>query len=156
MASDLLLSSDAPDTISTSDTSRLFTFTDTDDTGGSRITLEGISEESEAEEKYESTPQEGSGTHSKAESGSDEIQAESKLEATSEEIEPKSKAQDPETGLEPRPESSDLATMLLSNGDASKTGDWEMVNRSNDMSVELSRVRKQTLFGVKRLCCSVM
>lgn len=156
MASDLLLSSDAPDTISTSDTSRLFTFTDTDDTGGSRITLEGISEESEAEGKYESMPEEGSGTHSKVESGSDEIQTESKLKATSEEIEPKPKPEDPETELESRPQPSDLATMLLSNGDASKTGDWEMVNRSNDMSVELSRVRKQTLFGVKRLCCSVM
>ena len=155
MASDLLLSSDAPDTISTSDTSRLLTLTDTDDTG-SRITLEGISEESDAEGNSKSTIDEGSGTHFKTEVESDEIQTESKTEGTSDETETKSKPEIAETEFELRPQPSDLATMLLSNGDISKIGEWEMVTRSNDMSVELSRVRKQTLFSVKRLCCSVM
>ncbi|CAB3981740.1 Hypothetical predicted protein [Paramuricea clavata] len=165
LASDLLTSSDAPDTISTSDTSRLFTLTDTDD-NGSRITLEEISEESEAEPKMEiignvpegeteSNVGEESGTQSKPEVAGEEIASEGT----------ESKQEVIGTGFESRPEASEKgdenkfeneATRLLGDGDASKIGEWEMVNKSHDMSVELSRVRKQTLFGVKRLCCSVM
>lgn len=45
---------------------------------------------------------------------------------------------------------------LLGDRPKEKDGEWELLNQSYDMSVELSRVRKQTLFNVKRLCCSVM
>ncbi|XP_028396805.1 retinitis pigmentosa 1-like 1 protein [Dendronephthya gigantea] len=152
MCSDLLASSDAPDTISTSDTSRLFVFTDTEDSG-SRITLEEISEESEAEPKEKSTK---------------EAESESKPAVVGEETEIESKPEVvvEETGLESKSEVSkqesseqkdeNEATKLLGNDNASKACEWEMVDKSYDMSVELSRVRKQTLFSVKRLCCSVM
>lgn len=153
MCSDLLASSDAPDSISTSDTSRLLVFTDTEDTG-SRITLEGISEESEAESKEKSTKDEseskplvvGEGTkiESKPEVFVEGTGIESKSEVSGSELEPSEKKDENE------------ATKLLGNEDASKVSEWEMVDKSYDMSVELSRVRKQTLFGVKRLCCSVM
>jgi hypothetical protein len=165
MSSDLLASSEAPDTISTSDTSRLFTLTDTDD-NGSRITLEGISEESGAEMKpeiIENVPEdksesklEESGTYSKPEVTDEQTGTDPNEEVTSERTE---KVMG--TEFESRPEVSEKkgeneATMLLGDGDASKAGEWEMVNKSYDMSVELSRVRKQTFFSVKRLCCSVM
>ena len=164
MSSYLLASSDAPETISTSDTSRLFTLTDTDD-NVSRITLEEIDEESEAEstpETVEDVPEDQPECHLGEETGThctsaDGTGTESKEEATPEETELK-----PEVvgcGFDSRPETSkeqDENATLLGDGDVSKVGEWEMVNKSYDMSAELSRVRKQTLFGVKRLCCSVM
>ena len=169
MSSDLLASSDAPDTISTSDTSRLFTLTDTDD-NGSRITLEEINEESEAEptpEMVENVPEDQQECDLEEESGSHSIPAmadegtgmESKEEATPEKTELKPDIVG--SGFESRPEASEEKdenedATLLGDGGVSKVGEWEMVNKSYDMSVELSRVRKQTLFGVKRLCCSVM
>jgi hypothetical protein len=168
MSSDLLASSEAPDTISTSDTSRLFTLTDTDD-NGSRITLEGISEESGTETKpeiIENVPEDKSefkpeepGTYSKHKV-TDEGTT-SNGEVTSEKTETELTPKVVGAEFESRPEVSEKkgeneATTLLGDGDASKAGEWEMVNKSYDMSVELSRVRKQTFFSVKRLCCSVM
>ena len=171
MSSDLLASSEAPDTISTSDTSRLFTLTDTDD-NGSRITLEGISEESGTEtkpeiigdvpeDKSESKLREGSGIDSKPEVTDEETGTTSNGEVTSEKTETELTPKVVGAEFESRPEVSEKkgeneATTLLGDGDASKAGEWEMVNKSYDMSVELSRVRKQTFFNVKRLCCSVM
>ena len=169
MSSDLLASSEAPDTISTSDTSRLFTLTDTDD-NGSRITLEDISEESGAEpmpETGENVPEdqpecnqeEKSETHSIPAVADEGTVPESEEAAASEETELKPDIEG--SGFESQPEASEGKyenedATLLGDGDVSKVGEWEMVNKSYDMSVELSRVRKQTLFGVKRLCCSVM
>lgn len=138
MSSSLLASSDAPDTISTSDASRLFVFTDTEDTG-SRITLEGISEESETEFKPEVV---------------NDIESESKCEVTPV-LETESKPEEDNDGASEMKDENEAAK-LLGGDDVSKLGEWEMVNKSYDMSVELQRVRKQTLFGVKRLCCSVM
>ncbi len=170
MSSDLLASSEAPDTISTSDTSRLFTLTDTDD-NGSRITLEGISEESGTEtkpeiigdfpeDKSEFKPEEP-GTYSKHKVTDEVTGTTSNGEVTSEKTETELTPKVVGAEFESRPEVSEKkgeneATTLLGDGDASKAGEWEMVNKSYDMSVELSRVRKQTFFSVKRLCCSVM
>ena len=166
MSSDLLASSDAPDTISTSDTSRMFTLTDTDD-NGSRITLEEINEESEAEPKLEiveNVPEDnqesklGEGSGTKQDAADEETGTESKEEAKPEESElkPDILGSGSESGLEASVKDVNEDTRLLGDGDVSKVGEWEMLNKSYDMSVELSRVRKQTLFSVKRLCCSVM
>ena len=37
-----------------------------------------------------------------------------------------------------------------------REGEWIMLDQSCDVTGELQRMRKQTLFSVKRLCCSVM
>ena len=128
--------------------------------------MEEISEESEAEPKMEiigNVPEGETESNVGEESGTQSRQGVAGEEISSEGTE--SKQEVIGTGFESRPEASEKedekkfeneATRLLGDGDASKIGEWEMVNKSHDMSAELSRVRKQTLFGVKRLCCSVM
>lgn len=51
---------------------------------------------------------------------------------------------------------SEITKLQSEKSDKSMSEDRQQINKSYEMSVELSQVRKHTLFGIKRLCCVVM
>ena len=51
---------------------------------------------------------------------------------------------------------SEITKLQSEKSDKSMSEDRQQINKSYEMSVELSQVRKHTLFGIKRLCCAVM